>query len=552
MAGISSKMSDFIQERVDGHRNRQPPAQQPRNRPAEANARKVLAQHSKLKTTTRLTHSNAAQQTRGNQREPSAEDMPPPRYAALQGRQAERPESARDDNFGTDIEGYTEATVPSIIQVEDSQLDEDGNPVPLDGGYLNEETEEDFLGRVTHASQEIMNHPAPRLNNATGDLRGSVFGDGQSYPTTSDGQYTNQHANQDEEEGSEDSYETEVDEDVDEGEEVSVTPKKNQNRTLQRAQQPLDYDAANSPTRQHFPQNQSSNHQRRDGPATTLPTPQSQPFWGHPHTGHYKHASTHATPGQNGIQNQSGHQTNIPIHTQSGSRRIQPTQGGFAEPVGLTRNPAPLADQQDARVQCGASGDRRDEPRDLSQTVPRQQHGLGNQAALPSVTTNTATPVAANPVENGSLNEEMLDYPAAKIKQLEFSQLQMQSFDVDPTSGDPVLPKEVQNAPLADRLEHARTLPNFEHQKKFFAQLPLEEWEDAGNWFLGKFGEIVAQLSTARKEKRKFAAKFESELSKRHNRVEKRKVTLEDTISSMQSSGQQVLQKAETPRKKKR
>ena len=84
-------------------------------------------------------------------------------------------------------------------------------------------------------------------------------------------------------------------------------------------------------------------------------------------------------------------------------------------------------------------------------------------------------------------------------------------------------------------------------QAKFFASLTIDDWEQAGDWFLDRFGDVMKRLKEARREKREAAKRFEDEVEHRHDVISKKRKLTDDALSEMKTSGALVLQG--TPRK---
>jgi hypothetical protein len=152
-------------------------------------------------------------------------------------------------------------------------------------------------------------------------------------------------------------------------------------------------------------------------------------------------------------------------------------------------------------------------------------------------------------------NEACLDYESETLKIMNYDDLRSQSFDLDPSAGGTATKQhvglsddELQN-PLFDRLALVRDKET-EQQQAFFASLPIDEWEEAGDWFLEQFGDIMRKMRDERKQKRKLAKGFEDEISKRHEHVATRKRDITDAMDSMQANGQEIL-RGSTPKKSK-
>ena len=143
-------------------------------------------------------------------------------------------------------------------------------------------------------------------------------------------------------------------------------------------------------------------------------------------------------------------------------------------------------------------------------------------------------------------SEPDLDYAPPELYQMDYEVLKLQSFDTDPKVPDSGLSEEYQNQSLAQKLRHVADLPSSE-QHTFFSSLSLDEWEEAGDWYLDRFGEISKKIREARRAKRDAAKQFESEIQKRHEAISKKRKEVEDSLKEMKESGGKVLHA--TPKK---
>ncbi|OCK82053.1 hypothetical protein K432DRAFT_380755 [Lepidopterella palustris CBS 459.81] len=142
------------------------------------------------------------------------------------------------------------------------------------------------------------------------------------------------------------------------------------------------------------------------------------------------------------------------------------------------------------------------------------------------------------------------DYDRAELFAMPYEDLKKESFDHPPHAKPSVLQNDLLQAHLPERLEWVQGHLNAEDQSKFFGSLATNEWEDAGNWFLEKFGHIVQKMTQARREKRKLAQEFEQEVEERHERVAKKQRGVEGAMGRMKNQGQGLIPK--TPKKPKK
>lgn len=146
------------------------------------------------------------------------------------------------------------------------------------------------------------------------------------------------------------------------------------------------------------------------------------------------------------------------------------------------------------------------------------------------------------------LDESVLDYDRTELYDKPFKVLQGESFDVDPRRPPEVLPEERASADLCTRLSFTYEHLQLPEKAAFFNSLSIDEWEEAGDWFVNRFGELMKKMRGARKEKRKLASEFEDEVTKRNDQVERKRIRLDEVTSRMKSEGVGLL-RAVTPQK---
>lgn len=133
-----------------------------------------------------------------------------------------------------------------------------------------------------------------------------------------------------------------------------------------------------------------------------------------------------------------------------------------------------------------------------------------------------------------------LDYDDNELKHMPYTTLAAESFDHIPRGIEPA-PFANPDTTLPERLDIALTGLDPNGQACFFASLPLEEWEDAGDWFLKRFGDLLGKSKEARRKKRDAARKFEEEILERSEVVGRKKRCVEEEIGNMRNKGQTLL-----------
>jgi Extracellular mutant protein 11 len=181
---------------------------------------------------------------------------------------------------------------------------------------------------------------------------------------------------------------------------------------------------------------------------------------------------------------------------------------------------------------------------DQTKSKPRTTTHAKQQQAAP-----VQEEVHQSPVQVSD-KRKVLDYTPEELADMPYSKLQEESFDVDPCA-QPLQFEAQLKSTLQESLVSVRQL-HTEEQKRFFASLPLTQWEEAGDWFLDQFSEVLNKFRAARKTRRQVAASLEAEISSRNQEVETRKRKLDEVMAEMKASGVGVLSQNNHVPKKKR
>ena len=121
-------------------------------------------------------------------------------------------------------------------------------------------------------------------------------------------------------------------------------------------------------------------------------------------------------------------------------------------------------------------------------------------------------------------------------------------FDHSPHAQPFIVPGLPNTTALTDKLVQLNGA-EAQTQSHFFASLNIVEWEEAGDWFLDRFGDTIKRLKDVRREKRKAARAFEDEIEVRETAVNKKRTLTNAAMVEMKTSGAAVLQG--TPGKKR-
>jgi hypothetical protein len=139
-----------------------------------------------------------------------------------------------------------------------------------------------------------------------------------------------------------------------------------------------------------------------------------------------------------------------------------------------------------------------------------------------------------------------LDYGEAQLKAMAYSDLQSEPFDRTATTthhddgGEDVSMED--GSSMASRVEAARN-GSPEQQELLFNALDMAEWEEAGEWFVGQFAELVKKMVAARKAKRRAAQEVEGEIAARNALVEASDKKTKVVLSDMKEQGRGILRR---------
>lgn len=138
-----------------------------------------------------------------------------------------------------------------------------------------------------------------------------------------------------------------------------------------------------------------------------------------------------------------------------------------------------------------------------------------------------------------------LDYNDAELASMSYSDLRAQSFDYDPQKV--AVQQQQQNATmpsesgtLEERLEFYKTKGGLD-QHQFFTRISVDEWEEAGDWFLTRFSDVVEKMRKARKSKRQLVATFEADVAAREEAVRGKMEGIARTLEDLKQEGQTMM-----------
>ncbi|KAK4554519.1 hypothetical protein LTR86_008373 [Recurvomyces mirabilis] len=174
--------------------------------------------------------------------------------------------------------------------------------------------------------------------------------------------------------------------------------------------------------------------------------------------------------------------------------------------------------------------------------VSGQQQRFNTRSAHNHYSLHSEDEQGSSPPAAGDDAHPDLDIDLPDLYGLPYAALKSAEFDQNPRT--PQLPRQEET--LSKDLESMLT-KGTKDQIEYLSTLNIAEWEEAGDWFLGRYSEVVLKLKAARQEKRKAARLFEDEIEARHEAVSMKRQQMEAALADMKASGAQVLQG--TPKK---
>ena len=132
-----------------------------------------------------------------------------------------------------------------------------------------------------------------------------------------------------------------------------------------------------------------------------------------------------------------------------------------------------------------------------------------------------------------------LDYEKKTLFEMPYSELANEPFEKKPLSQRPST-VVVKGKTLAERLDKAMNLAP-EAQAEFLSNLSIRDWEEAGEWFVMRFGDNMKTFVDLRKERRAMAERFEKRLGERDTAVQRSVERLRSEMADMRKGGEGIL-----------
>lgn len=133
-----------------------------------------------------------------------------------------------------------------------------------------------------------------------------------------------------------------------------------------------------------------------------------------------------------------------------------------------------------------------------------------------------------------------LDYDDGALAAMDYTALREEAFDFDPAQAEARSVFEPPRGTLPEKLDHFFAKDEV-NQANFFTQMPVKDWEEAGDWFLDRFGEIIDRFKEARKEKRNIIEAFENEIAAREEAVRNKIQSIGQTLTNLKTEGEDMM-----------
>ncbi|KAK8042741.1 hypothetical protein PG994_013224 [Apiospora phragmitis] len=199
---------------------------------------------------------------------------------------------------------------------------------------------------------------------------------------------------------------------------------------------------------------------------------------------------------------------------------------------------------------AGEETDQQTTPKPAVKRSPQVNRQLFSKASKSSRDRNSlhesAMPRAAPEKRHPSSKKRHFepDYDDGALAAMQYDNLRNEDFDYDPAQAESqstLLPRQ---GTLPDKLQHYLGKDQ-EAQSAFFTSMPVGEWDDAGDWFLEKFGGVMNRLKEARQAKRQMVEDFEHEVAEREDAVRYKIGGIDRTLVELKSEGAKMMSRTD-------
>ncbi|KAI1430356.1 extracellular mutant protein 11-domain-containing protein [Xylaria sp. FL1777] len=133
-----------------------------------------------------------------------------------------------------------------------------------------------------------------------------------------------------------------------------------------------------------------------------------------------------------------------------------------------------------------------------------------------------------------------LDYDDGALAAMDYKTLKQEEFDFDPAQAEARSVFEPPQGSMPEKLEHFLAKDEAD-QVNFFTKMSVIDWEESGDWFLERFGDIMIRFKEARREKREIVNTFENEIAEREEAVRNKIHGIGQTLADLKSEGEGMM-----------
>jgi Extracellular mutant protein 11 len=193
------------------------------------------------------------------------------------------------------------------------------------------------------------------------------------------------------------------------------------------------------------------------------------------------------------------------------------------------------------------------------------------QASLSSIEPQSLSDTTQRKISISTLSDKhhppnlTSDYPDEILQQMDFSELEQESFDHIPNpltnhstfttnippkiKSPPPLPAPrppappPSTAPASEKLDYALNALSSTPAKRqqYMSSMTITEWEDFGDELIGQVGEMLKLIKESRQARRRTTALFEAEIRRRHDETQHQSGDLDRKLAEMKQGGLGVL-----------
>jgi len=201
----------------------------------------------------------------------------------------------------------------------------------------------------------------------------------------------------------------------------------------------------------------------------------------------------------------------------------------------------PMVSHQDETE--NASVEREPSPQPVPKPKAQVNRQLFTKALKSSVGLRESAMPRPPPEKHHSVSRKRsyeLDYDDGALAAMDYAALKQEAFDFDPAQAEARSVVDPPRGTLPEKLEHFFTKDEAS-QTNFFTKMSVNEWEESGDWFLERFGELMDRFRQARRNKRQMVNAFENEIAEREEAVRNKIQGIGQTLAELKAEGEGMI-----------